>query len=151
MMSMMMKMMTMTLTNLPDVQKNWVLPRNPFTQLYSDSVSKETRSMQRFLVKIIFIIAIIVYLMMLRIYPILIKIFIVIINFIIKRPLPAVVSCVEPIPLSVPDLVMKRKMIMVLMYMMTTLMMTIIVAIVAEIVMMVMVETSGRALSIQLK
>ena len=151
MMSMMMKMMTMTLTNLPDVQKNWVLPRNPFTQLYSDSVSKETRSMQRFLVKIIFIIAIIVYLMMLRIYPILIKIFIVIIIFIIKRPLPAVVSCVEPIPLSVPDLVMKRKMIMVLMYMMTTLMMTIILAIVAEIVMMVMVETSGRALSIQLK
>ena len=141
-MMMMMKMMTMT--NLPDVQKNWVLPRNPFTQLYSDSVSKETRSMQRFLVKIIFIIAIIVYLMMLRIYPILIKIFIVI----IKRPLPAVVSCVEPIPLSVPDLVMKRKMIMVLMFMMTTLMMTIIVA---EIVMMVMVETSGRALSIQLK
>ena len=149
---MMMKMMTMT--NLPDVQKNWVLPRNPFTQLYSDSVSKETRSMQRFLVKIIFIIlviAIIVYLMMLRIYPILIKIFIVIIIFIIKRPLPAVVSCVEPIPLSVPDLVMKRKMIMVLMFMMTTLMMMIIVAIVAEIVMMVMVETSGRALSIQLK
>ena len=150
-MMMMMKMKMMTMTNLPDVQKNWVLPRNPFTQLYSDSVSKETRSMQRFLVKIIFIIAIIVYLMMLRIYPILIKIFIVIINFIIKRPLPAVVSCVEPIPLSVPDLVMKRKMIMVLMFMMTTLMMMIIVAIVAEIVMMVMVETSGRALSIQLK
>ena len=147
-MMMMMKMKMMTMTNLPDVQKNWVLPRNPFTQLYSDSVSKETRSMQRFLVKIIFIIAIIVYLMMLRIYPILIKIFIVIIIFIIKRPLPAVVSCVEPIPLSVPDLVMKRKMIMVLMFMMTTLMMTIIVA---EIVMMVMVETSGRALSIQLK
>ena len=150
-MMMMMKMKMMTMTNLPDVQKNWVLPRNPFTQLYSDSVSKETRSMQRFLVKIIFIIAIIVYLMMLRIYPILIKIFIVIIIFIIKRPLPAVVSCVEPIPLSVPDLVMKRKMIMVLMFMMTTLMMMIIVAIVAEIVMMVMVETSGRALSIQLK
>ena len=147
-MMMMKKMKMMTMTNLPDVQKNWVLPRNPFTQLYSDSVSKETRSMQRFLVKIIFIIAIIVYLMMLRIYPILIKIFIVIIIFIIKRPLPAVVSCVEPIPLSVPDLVMKRKMIMVLMFMMTTLMMTIIVA---EIVMMVMVETSGRALSIQLK
>ena len=147
-MMMMMKMKMMTMTNLPDVQKNWVLPRNPFTQLYSDSVSKETRSMQRFLVKIIFIIAIIVYLMMLRIYPILIKIFIVIIIFIIKRPLPAVVSCVEPIPLSVPDLVMTRKMIMVLMFMMTTLMMTIIVA---EIVMMVMVETSGRALSIQLK
>ena len=35
--------------NLPEVQKKRVLPRCPFTQLYSDSVSKETRSMHRFL------------------------------------------------------------------------------------------------------
>ena len=35
--------------NLPEVQKKRVLPRCPFTQLYSDSVSNETRSMHRFL------------------------------------------------------------------------------------------------------
>ena len=35
--------------NLPEVQKKRVLPRCLFTQLYSDSVSKETRSMHRFL------------------------------------------------------------------------------------------------------
>ena len=35
--------------NLPEVQKKRVLPRCPFTQLYSVSVSKETRSMHRFL------------------------------------------------------------------------------------------------------